>query len=182
MSKNPQPDEGADEFITRRMAGGKPNKHLEKLDANHMLSGEAVIVWAPSFRIGTTFEGIAVLTSMRLIFFRAGKLGDMLEPIPIDKISSVEAKRGIMFLDATVNTTNDSLKLRFADKRRGDDVLHALQEIIHQPQNNAEMSSTRSVTTDTPMDKIVRLGELRDAGLLTDEEFTAKKAELLSQI
>lgn len=41
----------------------------------------------------------------------------------------------------------------------------------------------RAPAPDTsPIEAIRQLGELRDAGLLTDEEFAAKKAELLSRI
>jgi hypothetical protein len=34
----------------------------------------------------------------------------------------------------------------------------------------------------SPLDQIERLGELRDKGFVTDEEFQAKKAELLKKI
>ena len=41
----------------------------------------------------------------------------------------------------------------------------------------------RAVGHDTsPLDQIERLGELRDKGFVTDEEFQAKKAELLKKI
>jgi hypothetical protein len=34
----------------------------------------------------------------------------------------------------------------------------------------------------SPLDQIERLGELRDKGFVTDEEFQAKKAELLKKV
>ncbi|MDX6359659.1 MAG: hypothetical protein QOH37_2713, partial [Nocardioidaceae bacterium] len=33
-----------------------------------------------------------------------------------------------------------------------------------------------------PMDQLRKLGELRDAGILTDEEFSTKKAEILKRL
>ncbi len=36
--------------------------------------------------------------------------------------------------------------------------------------------------TDLIVDRIRKLAELHEAGILTQEEFTAKKAELLSQL
>jgi hypothetical protein len=36
--------------------------------------------------------------------------------------------------------------------------------------------------TDVIVDQIRKLAELREAGVLTDEEFTAKKQELLSRL
>ena len=36
--------------------------------------------------------------------------------------------------------------------------------------------------TDTIIDRIKKLAELHEAGILTEEEFTAKKSELLSHL
>jgi hypothetical protein len=38
------------------------------------------------------------------------------------------------------------------------------------------------LTLESPITKIKQLAELRDAGIVTPEEFEAKKAELLSQV
>lgn len=35
---------------------------------------------------------------------------------------------------------------------------------------------------DNPMEQLVKLGQLRDAGVLTQDEFAAKKAEILSRL
>jgi hypothetical protein len=45
----------------------------------------------------------------------------------------------------------------------------------------AARQSTKSMSVDI-VEEIKRLGELREAGLLTDDEFTAKKTELLNRM
>ena len=47
----------------------------------------------------------------------------------------------------------------------------------HNPQQPAT-----APTEDSPIDKLRKLGELRDAGVVTMEEFEAKKVELLARI
>jgi Short C-terminal domain len=42
--------------------------------------------------------------------------------------------------------------------------------------------NVRAASADDPMTQIQRLGELCDAGLLTQEEFAAKKAQLLARL
>lgn len=42
-------------------------------------------------------------------------------------------------------------------------------------------SGTASSASDVPADQLKKLGELRDAGLFTAEEFEAKKAQLLAR-
>lgn len=48
--------------------------------------------------------------------------------------------------------------------------------------NLAEGAAVMAQLTDTIMDQIRKLSELHDEGILTDEEFTAKKQELLSRL
>ena len=45
-----------------------------------------------------------------------------------------------------------------------------------------QMRQLKAVQFEIIADQIRKLGGLRDEGLLTEEEFSAKKAELLSQI
>ncbi len=52
-----------------------------------------------------------------------------------------------------------------------------LEDAIRQHQNAAEAKVQDDVT-----EQIRKLGELRDEGVLTDEEFEAKKADLLSRL
>ena len=50
---------------------------------------------------------------------------------------------------------------------------------LHQPR---DFSETGTASADDIFAKIERLAELRQKGILTDEEFAAKKTELLSRI
>ena len=47
---------------------------------------------------------------------------------------------------------------------------------------SAAPASEASADTDDAFDQIRKLGELKDAGLLTEEEFNAKKAEMLKRL
>lgn len=43
-------------------------------------------------------------------------------------------------------------------------------------------SAPQVASAPDPMDQLRKLGELRDAGILTDDEFTAKKADILARM
>jgi len=51
-----------------------------------------------------------------------------------------------------------------------------------QPQQIAEPAPVAATPARDPMEALKQLGELKAAGVLTDAEFEAKKAELLKQI
>ncbi len=44
------------------------------------------------------------------------------------------------------------------------------------------MNSNNSQSSDTIIELIKKIGQLRDAGVLSDDEFNSKKSELLSRL
>lgn len=59
--------------------------------------------------------------------------------------------------------------------------LRQLMDAAHQNGQQAQMDGTNPRNAD-PIAQLKQLGELRDAGVVTPEEFEAKKAEILSRI
>ncbi|MFO0886639.1 MAG: SHOCT domain-containing protein [Candidatus Saccharimonadales bacterium] len=45
-----------------------------------------------------------------------------------------------------------------------------------------QQAQTSPATTSDPMEQLKQLGDLHAQGILTDEEFTAKKQQLLNQV
>ena len=48
--------------------------------------------------------------------------------------------------------------------------------------NKASNTQTQQVAKDDPLEKIQKLAQMKDLGVITEEEFNQKKAELLSQL
>jgi hypothetical protein len=67
-------------------------------------------------------------------------------------------------------------------KQQADSIADNIRgRITAAPSPSAPASSGGDVASD-PYEKLRKLGDLRDAGVLTEEEFTEKKAALLSDI
>jgi hypothetical protein len=102
------------------------------------------------------------------------------EVIPTKSISSVQARRGSWYHDVTIyasgNTIILSLDAAEAEKLRGLVMEQVLRGSSHAPAPAAPAAG------DALIDQIRKLGELRDAGLITNEEFEAKKLEMLGRI
>ena len=107
------------------------------------------------------------------------------EVIPMKSVSSVQARRGAWYHDVTVfasgNTIVFSVDAADAEKLRSlimDQVLggsgHAAPP--------AAPAAPAPPSGDALIEQIKKLGELRDAGILTPEEFESKKAELLGRL
>jgi hypothetical protein len=61
-------------------------------------------------------------------------------------------------------------------------VTSGLQATYGNAANDAMMAAKAGAAADDPMTKLKKLGEMRDAGLITNEEFEAKKAQLLAEM
>ncbi len=70
------------------------------------------------------------------------------------------------------------VKRSFGDFQKAANLIRSMASAAARP---AQVSTPQSVGPD-PLDQLKKLAELRDAGVLTAEEFEAKKAELLSRM
>jgi hypothetical protein len=110
------------------------------------------------------------------------------EVIPTKSISSVQVRRGPWYHDVTIYASGNTIVLSVdaadAERLRGlvmDQVLHGSAKPAA-PAEPAAPAAPPPPSGDAIIDQIRKLGELRDAGVLTPEEFEAKKADLLGRI
>jgi hypothetical protein len=101
------------------------------------------------------------------------------EVTPIRAVSSVQAKKdGMLWTKVTVYASGNTIEFRFghdeANRFRG-----AITQLIL---SQGQAVSTASSPVPDVMDQLKKLGELRDTGVLTPEEFERKKADLLARM
>jgi hypothetical protein len=110
------------------------------------------------------------------------------EVIPMKSISSVQARRGAWYHDVTVfasgNTIVFSVDAADAEKLRGLIMDQVLGGSAHAaaPAAPPAPAEPAAPSGDALIEQIRKLGELRDAGILTPEEFESKKADLLGRL
>jgi Bacterial PH domain/Short C-terminal domain len=154
-------------------------KELRKL-TEKLGESEEVVNLARGQYDGKT--GLLVITDRRVVFTEQGMMRSRLEDFPYEKISSVQTETGVVFGKLTIFASgNKAIIERIGPKER-------VPEIGDYVRARLSVGAANSVPTDaaraepTPMDQLRQLGELHDAGILTDEEFEAKKAALLERI
>ena len=125
-------------------------------------------------------DGQFVLTNKRACFYSEAPFEEIFETIPLSKITSVETSSLMGYRVLRVHTAHDDLEFKTLEpKALFDNVLAHLERLRNEPAGGSvrQTASAESVT-----DQIKKLGELRDAGLLTNDEFNTKKAELLARL
>jgi hypothetical protein len=173
--------------------GGKAGEILN----NTLNSGETLYIFAK----GVTGQYIAA-TNSRVIIIKTGITGgSFFKPVgtacnsfPYEQIASVDYQWAVF--EGTLKITVSGLRdwrvplfetkdraaniITFADPER--EKFKVVKNKIDELRGAFQSKATPTMVTESIPDQIKKLAELRDAGILTSEEFENKKAELLKRL
>jgi hypothetical protein len=169
--------EAAKQKMRTKIGSGREIKKLN----SYLWDDETVDLMAGgTYGAGT---GLLVLTDRRLLFLKDGIISKTTEDFPMEKISSVQWSSGIVYGTLTVFASGNKAEIKNMHKDNGKQIADTIRERLT---STTAHSPVREVTgaahqPDT-YEQLAKLGQLRDAGVLTTEEFDAKKGELLSRM
>lgn len=158
------------------MAGYKRNlsKVVEHLEKGETIKSSVFGVYeTKSMGSKTIKNGVFVVTEKRIVFFAKRFFGFDLESFPLKNISSIEKSKGMMGYSFVVHTSGNSFKMQWINK--GD--INGFYEYVTQ---NVGITPAYSAGTGDIAEKIQKLIDLKEKGLISENEFTTKKSELLS--
>jgi hypothetical protein len=119
--------------------------------------------------------------SMLATGVKNGKAGT--EMIPIKSISSVTTKRdGLVNSFVSVITAGNTIDFRVSHKEAEIVKSTLTQLIVGGTSAPVHAESTPAVPQVDVAAQLQQLAQLRDAGILTEDEFAAKKAEIISRL
>jgi hypothetical protein len=157
------------------------SKHLVAFREKHLKASEEVVAWGDGY-IGEMMgegksaqrNGVLIVSRERVAFYRSGFFGEILETIPLRSITSIERKSMLGHRTIRVHTSHDALEFKTFDGAAERSLVDAIE---------AHRFATQNVPQpNTSLDSLKKLAELRDAGIITDEEFAEKKRKILSSI
>lgn len=159
------------------------DKAREHLEPNETVD-EAVLGAYETKRMGqdTVRNGILMATNRRLVFYAKKRGGYDLESFPYENISSFEQGKNMMGGNVSFFASGNKVQVKWikeGDLRRLVDVVKSRMGKPSQPSTSAPASG--SEVEDIPA-QIQKLAALRESGILTDDEFASKKADLLSRM
>lgn len=159
----------------------KEDKHIKKYRKKHLSAGEEILTWCSgyvgSFAFGAkepAKEGALIITKTKVIFYRAGLTSEIHESIPLANISAVDTKSKLGFKTITISTSNNDIVFKTIDAEGTKQVLETLNACI------AAKANPTAAVEESPLEKLKKLGELKEAGVVTEAEFMEKKKELLA--
>jgi Bacterial PH domain/Short C-terminal domain len=156
-----------------RIGSGGEIKRL----ATHLLADEHVDLIGNGTYDGDL--GIVALTSHRVLFLYDSLTRKRLEDFSIDRITSVQTEHELVQGSLIIFAAGNRAKI---SKIYNDDLKAIANEIRRRLNTSTTPEPAAVAPAEDPIEQIKRLGELRDAGLVSSDEFEAKKEELLSRL
>lgn len=144
------------------------NEEIEKVDSGFLKEGK-----------GMTGHGLLVATNYRLIFIDKSTFGFgvKMEDFPYKNITSVSVETSLL---------KSSLKIICSGNTAVIDVVTGakqLSEFVRQKTYSLEHPKTENKNLENDiLGKIEKLAELKEKGILSEDEFTIQKTKLLEQL
>jgi len=144
-------------------------------EIKHIISGqyETKILGKDSIR-----KGIFLATNKRLVFFAKKITGFELEVFPYSNISSIEMSKGIMGHSMSFFASGNKAKMKWIKEENKGDV----QKFVEYVKENIGKKSSSENSSSDIADQIKKLADLRQKGILSEDEFQSKKTQLLSKM
>jgi hypothetical protein len=127
-------------------------------------------------------QGILVLTDRGLLFFFHGLMSHVTEDFALRLISSVQTKSGLATGEIKVFVSGNSASISRIVKEDLEPLANAVRQGINAQHAEATEIQAPQKAADDPYEALKKLASLRDAGILSHDEFEAKKQELLHRM
>lgn len=127
-------------------------------------------------------SGVLIATSQRLVFFGKKLTGYDLESFPYDKVSSLEQGKNMMGASIKFFASGNEVQLKWIAANQP---LDQLVKIVHDHAGRGTAAAAAATMPSAPaglLEQVEQLARLHAAGVLTEAEFSAKKAELLARL
>lgn len=129
-------------------------------------------------------QGLVVLTDERFFFLEKSLGSETLEQFDLDAISSMAVGKKMTGETLQIFTAGHTAEVKSMGHGQADALERNFRTVRHSRHQTvaAAQAPPAPAANDDPIMQIERLASLRDRGLLNNEEFEAKKADLIARM
>ena len=127
----------------------------------------------------TIRNGAFFATNLRLVFYAKRTFGFDMEVYPYENISSFEIGKSLMGHKISFFASGNKVKMKWIQKG---DVVDFISYVKSRMGKSSFVNNTNPSDVQDIPEQITKLAQLVDSGILSQDEFQAKKAELLARM
>lgn len=172
---NPMIGKGMYEFSESQLLSGEEVLYLGTPNVGILSTGEALKVKALDIKNKTA--GVLIVTSKRVLHCSKILFSTKVEQIALENINNLETKGGLLFSTLRIQSVTNVMEIDIPSRE-----INTVSRIISEATEKPKAAQPPQSQPESTVDTIRKLGELRDQGVLTEDEFSKKKEELLSRI
>ncbi len=140
--------------------------------------GEEIKAMTSGFHNNNTW--LVVVTTRRIIFLDKGMIYGLKQmEMPLTQITSVSYKTGLMFGAIEIDTAGGKKTIDTIDKKDVTKVAAIISDLLKNIHTDAKTGESKQAQQTDIISQLERLAELKEKGILTEEEFQAQKAKIL---
>lgn len=179
--------------VTERAEHIENNKRLRKrlgkaeqvlLEGEEILDGATGVIRVQRMGQTTARNGVVIATDRRVILFTSKMGGYDVQDFAYGLLTSVDHKKGMAFGDLHLNAAGDHAHVKQIPKADIERLAQSIRDrmaMTHRPdaQQTAAVPAQPTPAQSDPHEELRKLAALRDEGIITGEDFEAKKRQLL---
>lgn len=165
--------DGASGFLGRKEINELPNILSKDEHLDNIIQG-----------VYNEGQGILVSTDRRLIFIDKGLLfGLKVEDFPLDKITSIQYETGLMFGKVTIHTSANIAVIDQVIKSQARGFAEFVRNKLSQPKQPQVVQQVVEVAPQADiLGQLEKLAQLKEKGILSEDEFLEQKKKLLEKL
>lgn len=159
-------------------------KHFKVLQDNLIL-GEKVLmtfIGLHNYQSATKHDSnyAYAITNKRILFGQKSLTGEKFKAVNHERINDITFNKGLVFGVLTIDTPQEifNIALDKASATSINNEIHTVLDNLKSP-HVSESTLSQPIVNTSAADEIIKFKELLDAGIITPEEFNAKKKQLL---
>lgn len=114
------------------------------------------------------------VTDRRIIMAQKKMIGETLQSITLDHVNDITFSSGLALGIVTVDTFKEQFNIAI-DKKQAKNISDRLHALLLELKHQQPVTTSGGIDTD----QLIKLKDLLDAGVLTQDEFDAKKKQIL---
>ena len=118
------------------------------------------------------------ITKKRIIMAQKQLIGEALQSVFLDNINDITFTTGLLFGIITFDTIKEKFNVGL-DKIQAANINSEIHNLIHELKQKTDITASSAITTD-PIVELKKYKELLDTGVINQEDFDAKKKQLLN--